>query len=229
MIEFYKDKDKEQIKSSKYKPFSNEDLKTKNIILFTDSLIWLWYGFQFMMMPSNRMAKETDKSTGIGTLHGTLDDEVPALLRYMPFFPGGFTDICDMLDVTDTINPLIHMTRIFGLFCMYTGALNMSLVFTNVDLSNKNNIKEHRKRINERFIYRIFLNIGIFFLQMITYGASKNEENGGKWEKLRSRMIANVLVTTLPLVGLLIENKNTVKSVMYPLKVNADGKEMTEL
>ena len=25
------------------------------------------------------------------------------------------------------------------------------------------------------------------------------------------------------------ENKNTVKSVMYPLKVNADGKEMTEL
>ena len=64
---------------------------------------------------------------------------------------------------------------------------------------------------------------------MITYGASKNETGGEKWEKLRSRMIANVLVTTLPLVGLLIENKNTVKSVMYPLKVNADGKEMTEL
>jgi len=226
MIEFYKDKDKEQTKSSKYKPFNNEDLKTKNIILFTDSLIWLWYGFQFMMMPSNKMAAtKKDKSTGIGAL-----DKAPAWLRYMPFFPGGFTDICDMLgeNVTGTSGPLIHMTRIFGLFCMYTGALNMSLVFTNVDLSNKNNIKEHRKRVNERFIYRIFLNIGIFFLQMITYGASKNEE-GVKWEKLRSRMIANVLVTTLPLVGLLIENKNTVKSVMYPLKVNADGKEMTEL
>ena len=225
MIEFYKDK--EQTKSSKYKPFSNEDLKTKNIILFTDSLIWLWYGFQFMMMPSNKMAANTEKSTGIEKLH---NDNITPFIRYT-FFPGGFTDICDMLgeNVTDTINPLIHMTRIFGLFCMYTGALNMSLVFTNVDLSNKNNIKEHRKRVNERFIYRIFLNIGIFFLQMITYGASKNETGGEKWEKLRSRMIANVLVTTLPLVGLLIENKNTVKSVMYPLKVNADGKEMTEL
>ena len=223
MIEFYKDKDKEQTKSSKYKPFSNEDLKTKNIILFTDSLIWLWYGFQFMMMPSNRMAanSSTGKSTGIGAL-----DKGPALLRYT-LVPGGFTDICDMLgeNVNETSGPLIHMTRIFGLFCMYTGALNMSLVFTNVDLSNKNNIKEHRKRINERFIYRIFLNIGIFFLQMITYGANKDEE-GENWSKLRSRMIANVLVTTLPLVGLLIENKNTVKSVMYPLKVNADGKEL---
>ena len=206
---------------NKYKPFEFEALKTKNIILFTDSIIWLYYGFQFTVMPSNREA--SDKKTGLSMLDISRDSSGFGQFMKRLVSPGAFTDIGDMVD--SVTEPLIHMTRIFGLFCMYTAILNMVLVFNHVDITDENSISHQRRRLNERFLFRAFLNFGIFILQMTTVNSTDNQ-----WPNLTPRIIANVLVTTLPIVGVCLENpKREEKDYLYPKRVDAMGNVVNEL
>ena len=143
-----------------YKPFENNEtlnksqsgpLRTKNIILFIDSLLWMYYGLQFMIMPTGTGKLEDHKLKPESAGKRAISSIIPT---------GAFTQIDVMTKnfenfPEDAKIPLIHFTRIFGLLCIYTGALNMCLVFNKVDISDENAVKAHKRRLNERFLWQI--------------------------------------------------------------------------
>lgn len=208
----------ETVTQEKYKPFEFDQLKEKNIILFTDSLIWIVYGFQFLVMPSNRAANQQGTRSGIKCLDVQRVD-LNKFGQFMKrlFTPGAFTDVGDMF--ANVSNPLLHMTRMFGLFCLYTGVLNMTLVFNYIDITDTDQVNAQQRRLNERFMFRAVLNLSIFILQMTAIMSAPSE-----YVSLTPRMIANLLVTVLPIVGLCVGNPpRQEKDYMYPQKIDAMG------